>query len=474
MLSTFCTLLALQAVLPVPASAGVTGGLTLREAIVEALAASPLLGPARDGRELADIRHNLAESDFRPQLTPRLRAATGAGGVEDAGIGLDVTQRLRTGTEVRIAASASRTIGGFDSRGGMYTVEITQPVFRALGGTFSYPLRQARRDVVSSERDLAEARADLILTVAAAFLDALQLERQVAAADRAIERAAHLVASSRARVRVGLSTALDVSRAEYLAAQTEAIVLHQRESRDAAADRLRSILGRPLDGTLRLDGDLAAPQHLLDDFVPPQTDGADADVVAAWTTAALSRRLGLLEARDRVRDADAARSVARWSLLPDLTAQASYTRADTGLIPAPLLGQAVGWRFGLFTEYPLSRANGTAAVASARVSVRAAERLVSDMERLVAAEVRSAHREWVRTGASITLQIRAVELAERQVRLAQIREERGLGGNFDVVDAETQLFEAQSALIDAQAARALAGLRVRRATGVLDPTEYIK
>lgn len=474
MVSALCFMIALQAPLPGPAGEASPGGLTLRAAIVEALVASPLLGRAHDGRELARIREDLAESSFRPQLTPRLRAATAATGIGNVGIGLDVTQRLRTGTELRIGATAARTTGAFASRGAAYSVEISQPLLRTFGGIAAHPLQQSRRDVVSSERALIEAREELIVTVAGAFLDVLQLERQVAAGDRAIERARRMVAASQARVGVGLSTQLDVSRAEYLGAQSEAIVLQQRESRDAAIDRLRSILGRPLDGPLRLTGDLAAPHALLEAFVPPETGGAEADTLAALTASALAHRIDLREARDRVRDATAARSVARWSLLPDLTAQAAYTQFGSGSVQAPLLYQDGGWRFGIFTEYSLSRAEGTAAAASASVSVRGAERAVSEMERLVAAQVRSAHREWIRTGASIALHVKAVELAERQVRLAQIREERGLAGNFDVVDAESHLFEAQSALIETHAARALAGLRLRRAAGALDTTEYMK
>jgi outer membrane protein TolC len=61
-----------------------------------------------------------------------------------------------------------------------------------------------------------------------------------------------------------------------------------------------------------------------------------------------------------------------------------------------------------------------------------------------------------------------VTLAERQLRLAELRYESGVAGNFDVVDAANSLFQANSGLIAAQADRAVLGLMLRRVSGMLD------
>ncbi|MCC6990666.1 MAG: TolC family protein, partial [Acidobacteria bacterium] len=90
-----------------------------------------------------------------------------------------------------------------------------------------------------------------------------------------------------------------------------------------------------------------------------------------------------------------------------------------------------------------------------------------------AADVRRAHRGWARSAETLAIHQRAVGLAEKQLRLAELRYERGLAGNFDVVDAENNLFQAQSALIGAEIERGLAALRLRRAAGALDPREFL-
>jgi outer membrane protein TolC len=447
--------------------------LTLREAVGEALRSSPALGASLDGRQFAGIREEQAASAFGLQVVPTLRAGSTVTGAPELGFGVDVTKRLPFGTELRATVAGSRGGSAFTVPGPTYSIGVAQPLLRGLVGAPAAALKQARREVVASDRALEETQQDLIIAIAAAYLDILQLDRVVGAGEHAVERARRLLVSSRARVKVGLATELDVSRAEYLGAQAEATLLAQRESLDAALDRFKAILGRPLDATVEVAlGDLADPGALFDAFVPPAI--GDADAMQALTAMAVSGRVEVAEARDRIADAHRAETVARWNLLPDVTLHATYTRAPqiaAGLAP---LGLERGWLFGVSTGYQLERGDLSAAAASASISVRAARRTADDVERRVVEEVRRAYREWVRSAGTIELQTRAVGLAERQVRLAQLRAERGIAGNLELVDAEGNLYEAQTALIGAQATRALAGLVLRRAAGGLDPSVYAR
>jgi outer membrane protein len=69
---------------------------------------------------------------------------------------------------------------------------------------------------------------------------------------------------------------------------------------------------------------------------------------------------------------------------------------------------------------------------------------------------------------SVELQRQAVEVAAQQRRLAVLRYERGLGSNFDVVDAESSLVTARSALVQLLTTYAVARLDLKRTTGTLD------
>lgn len=124
------------------------------------------------------------------------------------------------------------------------------------------------------------------------------------------------------------------------------------------------------------------------------------------------------------------------------------------------------------STYALDRSDESANAAAAAVSRRGAEQDAADAARRVTEEVRRAYRAWTRTATMLDIQMKAVALADRQLRLAQIRYEHGIAGNFDVVDAEANVFQVQSGLIDAQIERGLAGLRLRRVSGRIDPEAF--
>ena len=134
---------------------------------------------------------------------------------------------------------------------------------------------------------------------------------------------------------------------------------------------------------------------------------------------------------------------------------------------------AGGWHVGLSTGYALDRSAEQAVAASAALSLESAARVARDVEQRIAAEVRRLHRACATAASTIAIQQKAVDLATRQLRLAEIRYERGIAGNFDVIDAQTSWLQAQNALIAAELDRFVSVLDLRRSAGRLDPESFI-
>ncbi len=63
----------------------------------------------------------------------------------------------------------------------------------------------------------------------------------------------------------------------------------------------------------------------------------------------------------------------------------------------------------------------------------------------------------------------SVEISRKEVDVAQLRYERGLSNNLDVVTAESALLVAESRRIQALADAAVSRVRLRALLGVLDP-----
>jgi outer membrane protein len=438
--------------------------LTLRQAIAEALAASPVLRGPDDGRTLAAIRERQQSAAFGVKVTPTLQTGSDPSGFGQRTLGVGVAKRLPFGTDLQFTANSYQFGSGASAlQDAGYTFAMSQPLLRGWT-TATAGLQQARRDTVSAARTYTDARQRLVASVADAYFSVLRAERLVEAADRAHERAARLQVSSEARAKVGLATELDVLRADLLASQSDASRLGQREVLESAQDAFRTLIGRPSDSDVTL-----VETELLDDAAVVLDDPIETFLRTAQAT-----RLEVREAHDRIGDARRAESIARWNLLPPISADLSYTKRGLGGGAQSFDQLFGGWRFGISSSYALNRSDESAAAATASVSTRAAVRDTEDVERRVADEVRRAHRTWTRTATTIDLQKRAVSLAERQVRLAQLRYDRGVADNFDVIDAENNLFQAQSGLIAAQVDRALAALTLRRVTGSLDPESFLK
>ncbi|MBI1874092.1 MAG: TolC family protein [Acidobacteria bacterium] len=198
-------------------------------------------------------------------------------------------------------------------------------------------------------------------------------------------------------------------------------------------------------------------------------------IIERLVASTIGRRLDVREARDRVADAQRAAMIAKWNLLPDLQLNISYTRRSFGSPAGALLADLFnGLRVSVNTTYALDRASAASGVESAHVAIRAAVRAAHDLEENVAAEIRRAYRARLRAAEAMAIQKQSLDVAQRQLRFAELRYERGLADNFDVIDAEANVFQARSDLIAATVDRALAVLALSRATGLLDPDEFLR
>lgn len=122
----------------------------------------------------------------------------------------------------------------------------------------------------------------------------------------------------------------------------------------------------------------------------------------------------------------------------------------------------------LSTSYALDRSSENASFALSQIDVDARRRSLRLVEYNVANEVRAAARNVERVGKSILLQERNIEFAEKQLRLATLRYQRGLASNFDIIDAENNLIQSRSNYVSLLADYHVSQMRLKRVTGTLD------
>jgi outer membrane protein len=435
----------------------------LKQAVALALERNFGILNSADVVSVGRMREALSRNQFLPKLTPQFQRTP-----DDHRFGLAASQRIPWSGASLTASAGFRDDVEVEGPFGRTTdvqVFLTQPLLRGFGpnATF-FELRNSRRARESTERQHELARQRLIVEVTRSFYEVAQQRQLLVVSRQSLKRSHSLLQASEARLKVGLSSKLDVFRAELQASQAQESMVRAEATLEGALERFRTLLGLTPTDTLEPEAHLLADTSAADPVEP-------LEVLAAR---AVENRLDLQENRDLVEDARRTASLAKQNLLPQLDLGLGFSQVGSG----PGFGSAFRAgdpRFNVFltTSYPLDRSSEATNRAVAQLDVGSRRRTLQQKEIDVQAEVRTAVRELERIRKSIELQRKAVEVAEQQRRLATLRYQRGLAPNFDVVDAEGSLVLARSALVNLLAAYHVARVELKRLTGELDPEEYL-
>src|SRR5439155_20902174 len=130
-------------------------------------------------------------------------------------------------------------------------------------------------------------------------------------------------------------------------------------------------------------------------------------------------------------------------------------------------------RFQLATflaiSMPLDRTPGLIDYNNAMIERDRRRREIESLRRRIVDDVRRAVRQRDRVVRNLAASEANVIIAQKEVEVAQLRYERGLSNNLDVVTAETNLLGNESRRISALADQAVARLALRATIGILDP-----
>ena len=409
------------------------------------------------------VRESTARADFHPRLTPRYSK-----GDELSALAIEASQRLPWSGGSLSAAALFRDASDLpppSSHSSELRLTLTQPLLRGFGpNTSYYDLTNSRRARQGQERAYELSRQRLAIQVASAFYQVVQQRQLLLVARQSLERSENLMRASDARLKVGLASKLDLFRAQLQASQARDAMIRAQASLGNALEYFRFLLALP-------PTDPVEPEAVG----LPELPAEGPEPLEALVARALAQRLELHEARDQVDDTRRGTRLARQNLLPQLDLNLALVQTGFG----PSFGSAFPGpdrRIGFFltTSFPLERTADRANRAIAELNEAASRRALRQRELEVEAEVRAALRELSRIRESVELQRAAVDVAEQQRRLADLRYERGLASNFDVVDAEASLVAARSALVGLLTSYQIARLELRRVTGGFDPAREFR
>ena len=447
---------------PPPAATPV---LTIGEALRAALQRNPDLLNGQDALLSTRFAERGVVAGFLPQAVPFFQLDRSRdSGVRTETWGVIASEQFPFGTRLEAQASVNRNPGDFPENpyASDYRLTLTQPLVGGADPAVTRePLRQARRSTSGQERAVEVLRRRSVIAIYAAYLGVARQEDALRFEGERVDRARRLTEFSRARFSAGSLSRLDVLRAE----QQEALAVVTRNDAENLVEDFRDALRRAAGLAPDLKFSIAAPSDL---------PAAEADPGTAAAEIA-DRRPEAREARDAVVDAEFAVRIAKSLELPSLDGVLTYEAASSSATAGDALRpRNPSLLFGLRSRYGLNSTLLHAQRREAEIALSTRKRnyqlFVDDLVR----EVRRAYRRLDALRRNWEIAAENMRAAQLQVEVAQLRFEKGLSDNFNVVDAETLYNSARLYELDSRFNILLARLDCLFSAGRLDVLPFLQ
>ena len=323
------------------------------------------------------------------------------------------------------------------------------------GGAIDAQRRAARFESSAQTAQKAATDADLALQARSAYWEAVRAAASLEATRAQEKRALRLADDTKAMLDAGVAVRADLLAAQERAARARLQVVRAEAASGNALGQLRSLLSVPLDDEVELASSLA----LLPPDVPRSREALQAEALERRPeTRVLAAQREALKARETLAAAPGK---------PSLAAQAQYDYARPNQRYFPQQDEWKGsWAVSLGASFSVfDGGKWRADVAGSRAVQRAADQEIEELRRRIRLEVETSLRDFQAALSAVASADLAREAAAESEKAAQERREAGLAALLEVLDAQSQLANAETEQIQVRAAAWTAAARLGRATG---------
>ena len=428
----------------------------LERIINRALEAGWSMRDARDDTRRAALRLQIAESEFELKIYPG--ASVGFSGGDDLDtetdltLGIRLSKRTAYGTQIDLSPTVQRIDDQYQSQADL---RIVQPLLRGAGRDYTLSsVYSARYGERVSWRSRLLTEINTVLTAVRYGYEVVRQREVLRLRQESYQRLLDLTEATAIKEGMGLATAMDLYRVRIQLNQAEEELNQSRENYQGALDNLKVFLALPLEETV----DVTLPLNF--DRAHPQVD--------AMIQTALTSRVELEQVRDELSEARRLADNARSDTLPDLDIGISLNMAGdpSSDFPGSTPDQTT-WGVSLASSSDFRRMAEKAVYENSLITVQQVSRRQLILKDEITAEVKREIRNLERQDKAIATQEDQVHQARGQLALARIKFEHGLTDNFDLMDAENALRQAETQLVSAVIEYILGQFQLRKAIGTL-------
>lgn len=394
------------------AFSGETVALNLDDAMLRAFQTNPTVSIAQYELDSARASYNAARQSRGISITAS--HTTQRGGYDDNIV-------KKTDATGAWTGEYWKGIGNSHSNG----LTASLPIF--TGGKLKGTIKQAKANYQYNQVGVQRTYNEMRSTVTDGYFTMLQADNIQKLSAESVARLEDHLKNVQAQYDVGVVAKVDVLRSQVELANAKQTLIQAENSYQVAEANMNKIVGLPMDTNLKLDNLLVynAYDKNMDDCL----------------AYAAEHRPELMQAQYNVDAAKGALMVARSGHMPQVAASASQSWSDTNW-PGDEKGNwgvGVNVSMNVFdTGVTLSKIHG------AEADLKKAEETYRDTVNAVNLDVRSNYLGLREAEKRISTTKLAVEQADEDYRIAQLRYMSGVGTNTDVLDAQVALTQAKT------------------------------
>lgn len=306
----------------------------------------------------------------------------------------------------------------------------TLPLY--TGGTAEAGIKQAELSLKVADWDVQLSKQKVKLNATTGYYDILQARNVLKVDQESVEQLAAHLKNVQAQYSVGTVAKSDVLQSQVKLANAQQTLISQKNTYDVAVSSLNNVLGLPLNTELELKEELAYAKYdiSLDDSIKK----------------ALVNRPEVIEADLNVESAKQGVIGAEGAKKPTVSLSGTVGLSDDAL-PGT---DENNWAVGVTAKWSVFDSGlNNSLIGQKKAALTKAEYTAKQIRDTVALSVRQAYLNMAAAEKNIDTAKVAVDQAEEDFKIAQVRYSSGVGTNLDVMDAEVSLTQAKTNYIKA-------------------------
>lgn len=303
-----------------------------------------------------------------------------------------------------------------------------------------------------AQESYRQTRQDLVNSISTSYFNSLKAYQLVQVSKSIMKNAEDHLEFTKKLEKAGVGIKFDVIRANNQLVNVQMQLSQALNSYEKAKKALNLAMGRNIDQPFELNPEAKIPQINIDDIKAIKD--------------ALDNRSELKQLKVKKQMDELTTTINSQGNWPTVTASGSYGISDIAIVNSNAINNQ-DFSYGINMNWPIFDGLATYAKVQKAQSVVIQDQVqIDQLQQNIILEVKQILLDMKENTERIVLAKSSVNLSEEALKLSEIRYQNGVGINLDVLDAQNNLNQSKSNLINAEFDLNISRIRLYRALGI--------